>query len=112
MRRTTPLAALAALALLLALGSSALRAAPPAATTITIEGMHCMGCAKKIAARLYEVPGVATVQANVPASAVTIGAKPETTPSPRALWEAVERSGYKPTRLEGPGGTFAAKPQS
>lgn len=111
MRRLTPLLALAALALV-ALGSSALSAAPPAPTTITVEGMHCMGCAKKISAKLYEVPGVATVQANVPASAVTIASKPEAPPSPRALWEAVERSGYKPTRLEGPGGTFTAKPQS
>ena len=33
-------------------------------------------------------------------------------PSPKALWEAVEKAGYKPTKLVGPAGTFSAKPSS
>lgn len=109
MRKLIPLLALPVLAALV-MGSNPLRAAPPTTTKITVEGMHCMGCAKKIANKLYEVTGVAKVQADVPASAVIVGPQAQRAPSPKALWEAVERAGYRPTRLEGPSGTFTAKP--
>lgn len=89
-----------------------LSAAPTAQTTITVPDMHCMGCAKKMAAKLYEVPGVANVQANVQAVSLVVAPKAQQGPSPRAMWEAVEKAGYKPSRLEGPGGTFTTKPQS
>jgi copper chaperone CopZ len=69
-----------------------------------------MSCAKKMASQLYQVPGVAEVRADVKASALFVGAKPGQAPAPRALWEAVEKAGYKPTKLQGPGGTFTAKP--
>jgi copper chaperone CopZ len=107
-KQTTRTATAALLALLLAGG---VWAAPPAPTTITVPDMHCMGCAKKMAAQLYAVPGVAGVQADVASTTLVITAKGEQAPSPRALWEAVERAGYRPTRLDGPGGSFAAKPQ-
>lgn len=100
-------AALAALLL-----AQAVRAAEPVPTTITVEGMHCAGCAKKVATKLTEVPGVAAAQGDIATSLLTVTAKAGQSPSPRALWEAVEKSGYKPTRIEGPGGTFTAKPQS
>lgn len=103
--KTTLLAALAVLAL-----SAQVRAADPAATAITVENMHCMGCARKIADRLHAVPGVASVSADVKASRLTVAPKAGEQPSPRALWEAVEKAGYKPTRLEAPAGTFTAKP--
>lgn len=32
-------------------------------------------------------------------------------PSPKAQWEAVKRAGYKPTKLEGPQGTFDSRPK-
>jgi Cu+-exporting ATPase len=95
----------------LALGLT-VRAAEPAPTTLTVEGMQCPSCARKIAARLNAVPGVATVQANVAASTLTVGARAGQTPSPRALWEAVEQAGYKPVKLEGPAGMFTARPQT
>ena len=113
MRKLIPLLALPVLAVLV-MGSNALRADPPPAPTtkITVEGMHCMGCAKKIANKLYEVQGVAKVEANVPASVLIVGPQAQRAPSPKAMWEAVERAGYRPSRLEGPSGTFTAKPQS
>lgn len=89
-----------------------LRAAPPALTAITIPEMHCQGCAKKVAAQLYQVPGVAAVQADVQAKKLLVTPKEQALVSPRALWEAVEKAGKQPTRLEGPSGTFTAKPQS
>jgi copper chaperone CopZ len=92
--------------------SGALWAADPAPTTITIPDMHCMGCAKKMANKLYEVPSVAKVQANVEATTLTVTPKAQQAPSPRALWEAVEKAGYKPSKLHGPSGTFTEKPKA
>lgn len=94
----------------LAVGALAEASGPPP-TTITVEGMHCQGCAKKIANRLQAVPGVAAIQADVPAARLTVSAKSQQAPSPRALWEAVERAGYKPTKLDGPAGSFTARPE-
>ena len=93
------------------LGNS-LWAASPVPTTITIADMHCMGCAKKVAAQVNQVPGVATVQADVKTKRITVTPKGQSILSPRALWEAVENAGKQPDRLEGPSGTFTAKPQS
>jgi copper chaperone CopZ len=90
----------------------ALWAAPPAVTNITVPDMHCASCAKKMAAHLYQVPGVGEVRASVETTTLTVLPKGTTAPSPRALWEAVEKAGYTPSRIEGPGGTFTAKPKS
>ncbi|HJT76950.1 MAG TPA: heavy-metal-associated domain-containing protein [Gemmataceae bacterium] len=106
-RWSTALAALAVLTL-----GSALRAAPPVTTTITIPDMHCQGCAKKVADQLYQVRGVAAVQANVQAKTLTVTPRAQAILSPRDLWEAVEKADKRPTRLQGPSGTFTAKPQS
>jgi copper chaperone CopZ len=108
MRRTSMTAALLTL---LAIGQ-VLWAADPVPTTILVSDMHCMGCAKKMANKLYEAPGVAKVQADVQTTTMTVTPKTDKALSPRALWEAVEKAGYKPTKLEGPSGTFTAKPQS
>lgn len=89
-----------------------LQAANPAPTAIVIADMHCQGCAKKVAAQLYQVPGVAAVQADMQAQKLLVTPKEQALVSPRALWEAVEKAGKQPTRLEGPSGTFTAKPQS
>lgn len=102
------------LAALVVIGLSVGRAqTPPAlATTITVPDMHCMACAKKMGAQLQAVAGVNSVQANVQATALLVSAKPGAVPSPRGMWEAVEKAGYKPSRLEGAAGTFTSKPQS
>lgn len=100
-----------ALVVALALGNSA-RATDPVPTTIAIADMHCGGCAKKIAARLSEVPGVATVQTDLEAKTAVVRPKAQTVLSPRALWEGVEKAGKQPIKLEGPSGKFTAKPQS
>jgi Cu+-exporting ATPase len=96
----------------IALGGNSLWAADPVPTRITLASMHCEGCAKKVATRVQEVPGVAAVQTDVKAKRVTVVARGQTALSPRALWEAVEKAGEKPIKLEGPNGTFTKKPQS
>lgn len=86
--------------------------APAPSATITVPSMHCMGCAKKMAGELYKVAGVGQVFANVEATTMTVRAKDGQVPSSRGLWEAVERAGYQPTRLQSPGGVFTSKPKS
>lgn len=85
---------------------------PPAYTVITVQKMHCAGCAKRIAGKLYEVAGVEKIQVDVEKKTLWVHPKTGTQPSPRGLWEAVEKASDQPTRLHGPYGVFIAKPQS
>lgn len=82
------------------------------ATAIIVPKMHCKGCAQKMATELYKVPGVGQVFVSVETTTMTVRAKDGQAPSPRGLWEAVERAGYEPSRLQGPSGVFTAKPKS
>ncbi len=110
MQFLSKLFAVAAMVALVA-GSTAL-AAGPDATKISVEGMHCPSCAKKIVAELKAVSGVADVKVNVKEELLTVSTKPKQNPSPRALWEAIEKAGYKPVKLEGPFGIFKEKPKA
>lgn len=85
-------------------------AAEPASTTVTIPEMECASCAKKVGGKVTEVPGVAKVEYSVEARILKVTHKPGETPSPKALWEAVEKGGKDPSKLEGPAGTFTKKP--
>lgn len=97
-------------ALVVGMGGPAM-AADPAPTTITIPKMDCPSCAKKVAAKLSEVPGVAKVETDPENGIAKVTPQPKVVLSPKLLWEAVEKAKYQPTKLEGPGGAFAAKPK-
>jgi copper chaperone CopZ len=84
---------------------------PPAYTVLTLEKMHCESCAKRIAGKLYEVAGVEKVQVDVEKKLMWVHPKTGVQPSPRALWEAVEKGADRPIRLQAPSGVFTAKPQ-
>lgn len=88
------------------------RAAEPTFTTIVVDDMHCGGCAKKIAAQLYAVPGVVEVRADVKKSTAYVIPQKRRAPSPRQMWEAVEKAGFKTIKLVGPSGSFSAKPRT
>jgi copper chaperone CopZ len=94
-----------------AAGQSA-KAADPAPTAITIPGLDCAGCAKKVAVKLAAVPGVSKAEPDLATKTIKVTPKANTAVSPKALWEAVEKAEQTPTKLVGPGGTFTAKPQS
>lgn len=79
-------------------------------TTITVPEMQCPSCAKRMAAQLQRVSGVANVQANIEGKALMVAPQTGKLPSPRAMWEAVERANFTPSRLQGPSGTFTSKP--
>lgn len=60
--------------------------------TITVEGMTCQGCAKRVAKALQEVPGVAEATVSLDARTATVST---TTPvEPALLAAAVEKKGY------------------
>ena len=86
------------------------KAASPTYTTITVKNMHCSACAKKIAAQLYKVKGVKEVRADVKKNLAYVVPVSQANLSPKAMWEAVEKSGFTATKMTGPGGTFNAKP--
>jgi len=100
--------ALVAVAALLLCGHAL--AADPSQTVITVEKMHCKGCAKKLVGKLEKVAGVQKVEANVEAKTLTVTPKAQVVVSPKALWEAVEKSDDTPKQLTGPSGTFTSKP--
>jgi copper chaperone CopZ len=86
--------------------------APPPFTLISIEKMHCEGCAKRIGGKLQAVAGVKGIQYDVQKKLFWIHPQEGRQVSPRALWEAVEQAKDRPTLLEGPAGKFNAKPAS
>ena len=94
----------------LAFGSATFAAGPVTYTTIHVHNMHCENCAKRIASKLYGVPGVIEVRADVPKNVAYVVPKKDKALSPKSLWEAVEASGFKVAKLEGPQGQFTAKP--
>ncbi len=89
--------------------------APPAkadaaTSKIAVDGMSCAGCAKTVGKAVSAVEGVESAVADVKTKTLTVVAKKGVTPSPKAMWEAVEKAGYMPTRIEGAAGTFEKKP--
>lgn len=88
------------------------RAADPVPTKLTVPGLDCMSCAKKAGDKLYAVPGVGEVKVDIKAKLLIVTPKQGAAMSPRSLWEAVDKAGYEPTKLEGPAGSFTAKPKS
>ncbi len=109
MKMTRSLAA-CAVAALLALTAQAQPPAPLPASTITVPEMDCAGCAKKLGEALVKVPGVAKAEYDVKGRTIKLTHKAGQTPSPKALWEAVEKEEKQPSKLEVPGGTYSKKP--
>lgn len=97
---------------LLAFASSASAADVLPTTTITVEGMHCAGCAKSLTTKLKTVKSVQGVEVDVTTGTAKVTAQPTTSVSPKVLWETVVSAGYKPTKLVGPSGTFTKKPDA
>lgn len=81
-------------------------------TVITIDGMHCEGCAKNVTKKLEAVKNVASAKIDVNLGKATVVPANDKTVSARLLWEAVEAADFKPTKLQGPSGTFTKKPKS
>ncbi len=100
--------AIAALAMLQ--GHAAAAPIPANTIKLKVNDMHCKTCAKKIARKLYAVPGVVKVAANLKTHTALVTPQKQRNPSPRAMWEAVEKAGFKPVSLEVRGQKFKKKP--
>jgi copper chaperone CopZ len=72
--------------------------------------MHCADCAKQIARKLYAVPGVVEVRADVAKNIAYVVPQKDKSLSARSLWTAVESAGFSVARLESPQGTFTSRP--
>ena len=81
-------------------------------TVLTIDGMHCAGCAKKVSRKLEAIKPVASAKVDAATGKAIVAPTKGKKVSPKLLWEAVEAAGYKPTKLQGPSGTFTKKPKS
>lgn len=80
-------------------------------TSVLIRGMHCAACANKVSKKLKAVANVESAEVNAEKGIAVIIATEGKELSSKALWEAVEKTGYKPTELKGPQGTFNSKPK-
>lgn len=107
---TTRLLAAAAAALVLLAARGPAADPPPPASTLTVPEMDCAGCAKKLGEKLAQVRGAAKVEYDVKGRTLKVTHKAGETPSPKALWEAVEKEDKAPSKLEVPGGTYTKKP--
>ena len=93
------------------IGQSAL-AAEAEYTWIYITDMHCGACAKKIARKLYTVPGVVKVQTSLKENFAVITPQAGKSISPKAVWEAVQSVEFTPVKLQCPEGVYTSKPRA
>ena len=82
----------------------------PGSTFVSIKGMHCVSCANKVTKKLQAVPNVKSASVDPEKGSAVVVTADGKELSPKAIWEAVEGAGYKPTELKGPAGTFKTKP--
>ena len=86
-------------------------AAKPRPIELYVKDMHCQTCAKKIASKLYEIPGVVKVSTDVKKGLAVIVPEQTRQPSPKAMWEAVEAATFEPIKLACSSGTYTQKPK-
>jgi copper chaperone CopZ len=77
-----------------------------AKTTIVVEEMHCKGCARKIAAKLYTVPGVKSVGVSMKSRTLSVTSQQGHALSYLLLAEAVEKANDHALRIVGPMGAY------
>jgi copper chaperone CopZ len=77
-------------------------------TAIFVGDMHCAGCAKKVARKLYGVKGVVKVRSDIKIDVTIVTPQKNKQVDPKALWAATEASGILPIKLIGPAGVIEA----
>lgn len=77
------------------------------ATSIIVDNLHCMGCAKKIGAQLYAVKGVTKVQSDLQRDTVTVETRSKAPISPWQAIAAVMRANERPLAVTGSHGTLS-----
>ena len=77
-------------------------------TAIFVGNMHCGGCAKKVARKLYGVKGVVRVRSDIKIDVAIVTPQQNRKLDPKELWAATEKSGILPVKLIGPSGVMEA----
>jgi len=98
------------LAWAMACAAIAQAAEAPVDTVVSIKDMHCASCASRVGKKLEGVANVKSVNVDCDKGTALVVTAEGKTISPKAVWEAVESTGYKPLELKGPTGTFKSKP--
>ena len=84
----------------------------PGQSAVFVKNMHCAGCARKIARKLYGVKGVVKVQTNVKANRTIVTPQAKKKVSATAIWSAVKKAGFPPTKLVNSDGTYLPHPKT
>ena len=79
-------------------------------TVVTIPHIDDEGCIATATKALKEVEGVGEIKGDIAKKTVTIYPKPGAKLSPKAIWEALDKTEEKPSKLDGPSGLFTSKP--
>ena len=82
----------------------------PEHPTVYVTDLHCQHCARRLARKLFTVPGVMKVRAYVKDDMAIVIPQKDKTIAPLALWEAAEAAKFKVVKIETPDETFEAKP--
>jgi copper chaperone CopZ len=84
----------------------------PHETVLHVADMHCATCAKKVASRLFTVPGVLRVRTDVNADLAVLTPQPKKKLDPLAIWKAAAKAGFPAVKLVGPEGQYTADPKT
>jgi Cu+-exporting ATPase len=77
-----------------------------------VKDMHCATCAKRVAAKLYAVPGVVKVATNIEKNFVVVVPQSKKQLSPKKIWEATVAAKLTPVKLVSPIGSFTEVPKT
>lgn len=75
-------------------------------TAIFVGDMHCAGCAKKVARKLYGVKGVVKVRTDIKVDVAIVTPQQNKELDTNALWAATEASTILPIKIIGPKGVL------
>jgi copper chaperone CopZ len=81
------------------------------AIIMLVKDMHCTDCARRIASKLYAVPGVVKVSTNIKKNQAYITPQKDKSPSARLIWDAAIAAQLSPLKLVTPEGTFSQRPK-
>lgn len=81
-------------------------------TAVVLDDIHCMGCARKIAKHVHTVPGVFEMRVDLKTKMIWAMHRQGMTPSPGALWDAIEAADHLPKKMQTPTAIYTSKPQS
>ena len=79
-------------------------------TIVYVTDLHCKHCAKRLARKLFAVPGVTKVRANVKQDMAIVMPEKDKVICPLKLWQAAEAAKFKVAKIETPEEVFTKKP--